>query len=276
LRRIDDTKKPADACHRAARRQAHFGVASTAQMKAPWPFNTLAGDEVPPDVDWLIGRLANISTSRPDATVVRHAFGINSRLLDLRVRGRGTYDLRGSVKSGFRVRPRPADRGLANELVRLERAARSGSQARWIRAWAAVSPRCRALVWHPAPPPVINREFDESGRLIRFERAALQEEMVGIDGVLIGPRPTNVLLAIVEARRYLAATDRNKRRGNTRNDAADALAAAIRSAVFDLTGRAGFTRDPVKDTYSGPLVELGGAFDTQFGTRISWRLTATK
>lgn len=246
-------------------------------MNPPWPFNTLAGDEVPPDVDWLIGRLANInSTNRPDATVVRHAFGIKSRLLDLRVRGRGTYNLKGSINKGFRVQPRGANRGLANELTRLERAARSGSKARWIRAWAAVSPRCRTLVWHPAPPPVVKREFDESGRLISFERAPLQEKIVGIGGVLTGPRPANVLAAIVAARRNLAVTDRDDRRGNRRNDAADALAAAIRSAVFDLTGRVGFTRDPVEDTYSGPLVELGAAFDAQFGTRICWRLTATK
>ena len=170
---------------------------------------------------------------------------INGRLLDLRVRGRGTYDLKGSIKRGFRVGPRSADRGLANELARLERAARSGSKARWIRAWAAVSPRCRDLVWHPAPPPVVKREFDEGGRLISFERVALQEEMVGIDGVLIGPRPANVLAAIVEARRNLAATNRDDRRGNKRNDAADAIAATIRAAVFDLTGRIGFTRDPV-------------------------------
>lgn len=246
-------------------------------MKAPWPFNTLAGDEVPLDVDWLIGRLANInSTNRPDTTVVRHAFAINSRLLDLRVRGRGTYDLKGTIKSGFRVRPRLADRGLANELARLERAARSGSKVRRIRAWAAVSPRCRTLVWHPAPPPVIKRKFHESGRLISFERAKMLDEMVGIDGVLVGPRAAGALAAIVEARRNLAGTDRDDRRGNKRNDAANALAAAIRAAVVDLTGRVGFTRDPVEDTHSGPLVELGAAFDEHFETRICWRLTATK
>jgi hypothetical protein len=246
-------------------------------MTPPWPVNPLAGDEAPPDVDWLIGRLAKInSTNRPDETVVLHAFGISSCLLDLRVRGRGTYDLKGSIKSGFRLRPRFADRGLSNELARLERAARSGSKARWIRAWAAVSPRCRTLVWHPAPPPVIKREFDESGRLISFERAPLQEKIVGIAGVLIGPRPANVLAAIVEARRNLAATPPDDRRGNKRNDAADALAAAIRSAVFDLTGRVGFTRDPVEDAFSGPLVELGAAVDAHFGTCICWRLTASK
>jgi hypothetical protein len=246
-------------------------------MNPLWPVNPLVGDGVPRDVDWLIGQLANInSTNQPNETVVRHAFGINSRLIDLRLRGRGTYDLTGSITSGFRVKPRLADRGLANELARLERAARSGSNARWIRAWAAVSPRCRALVWHPAPPPVIKREFDETGRLISFERAPLQEEMVGIDGVLMGPRPANVLAAIVEARRSLADTPPDDRRGNKRNDAADALATAIRSAVLDLTGRVGFTRNPVKDTYSGPLVGLGAAFDAQFGTRICWRLTAAK
>jgi hypothetical protein len=248
-----------------------------AQMIPPWPVNPLAGDKVSPDVDWLIGHLAKInSTNRPNEVVVKYASGISSCLLDLRVRGRGTYDLKGSIKGGFRVRPQTANRGRANELVRLERAARSGSKARWIRAWAAVSPCCRTLVWHPAPPPVIKREFDENGRLISFERAPLQEEIVGIDGVLIGPRPTNVLAAIVAARRNLAATDRDDRRGNKHNDAALALATAIRAAVFDLTGRVGFTRDPVEDTYSGPLVEFGADFDAQFGTRIWWRLTTTK
>lgn len=252
-------------------------VASTAEMDPPWPVNPLAGDGVPPDVDWLSGHLASINiTNQPNETVVSHAFGINSRLIDLRIPERGSHDLRGSIKKGFRVEPRAANRGLANELARLERAARSGSKGRWIRAWAAVSPHCRKLVWHPAPPPVIKREFDKSGRRISFERAPLQEKMVGIDGVLIGPRPANVLAAIVAARRNLAATDRDDRRGNKRNDAADALAAAIRAAVLDLTGRVGFTRDPVRDTSSGPLVELGAAFDAHFGTRISWRLTVTK
>jgi hypothetical protein len=246
-------------------------------MNPPWPVNQLAGDEVPPDVDWLIGQLVNLnSTNLPDEVVVRHAFAINSRLTDLRIRGRGTYDLKGSIKRGFRVGPRPADRGLANELERLERAARSGSKARWIRAWAAVSRRCRDLVWRPALPPIITREFNETGRLISFQRAATQNKMVGIDGVLIGPRATDALAAIVEARRGLAATNRDDRRGNKRNDTADALAAAIRAAVFDLTGRVGFTRDPVEDAHSGPLVELGAAFDAHFETRIGWRLIATK
>jgi hypothetical protein len=75
-----------------------------AQMNPPWPVNSLAGDKVPPDVDWLIGHLANInSTDRPDKTVVQHAFDIQSCLILLRVRGRGAYDLKGSIKGGFRV-----------------------------------------------------------------------------------------------------------------------------------------------------------------------------
>jgi hypothetical protein len=94
--------------------------------------------------------------------------------------------------------------------------------------------------------------------------------------VLIGPCATDALAAIIQARRSLAATSPDDRRGNKRNHEADALAAAIRSAVFDLTGRVGVTRDPVRDTYSGPLVNLGVAVDAHFGTRIRWRLTATK
>jgi hypothetical protein len=240
-----------------------------------WQINPLVGAKVPPDIDWLIAQLAKInSKNRLNKVVVEHAFGISGRLLHLRIRKRGTYKLHGKIKDGFRLEPKPADRGLANELSRLERAARSGSKARWIKAWAAVSPRCRDLVWHP--PPIIKREFDESGRLISFQRAAMQQKMVGIDGVLIGPRATDALAAIVQARRSLAATPPDDRRGNQRNDDADALAAAIRSAVFDLTGRAGVTRDPIRDTYSGPLVHLGAAVDAHFGTRICWRLTATK
>jgi hypothetical protein len=247
-------------------------------MSQLWPINPLAGDIVSPDVDWLIRQLANIhSTDRPDETVVKHAFGINGRLLDLRVRGGGTYDLKGSIKKGFHIGPRRADRGLANELARLERAARSGSKGRWFKAWAAVSPRCRHLVWHPALPPVVkvNRKFNR-GRVVGFRRPSLQLERVGIDGVLMGPRASDALAAIVEARCSLANTPADDRRGNQHNDAAHALAAAIRSAVFDLTGRVGFTRDPVEDTYSGPLVALGAAIDAHFGTRIGWRLTAPK
>jgi hypothetical protein len=247
-------------------------------MNGPWPVNPLAGAAVPPDIDWLIGRLAEInSTGRPDEMVVGHAFSISGCVLDLRARRGGTYDLKGDIKKGFRVRARPADRGLANELARLERAARSGSKARWIKAWAAVSPRCRHLVWHPARPPVVKVKRDlEFGRLVGFRRPSLRHKMVGIDGLLIGPRASDAVAGIVEARCSLANTPSDNRRGNLRNDAADTLAAAIRSAVFELTGRVGFTDDRVRDTRKGPLIELGTAIDARFGTRIGWRLTATK
>lgn len=246
-------------------------------MNRLWRINPLFGTAVSPEVDWLIGSLANInSTSRPDETVVRHAFSIRGHLLELG-RGGGSYDLKGSIKKGFQVRPRSADRGLANELTRLERAARSGSKARWIKAWAAVSPRCRHLVWHPDRPPVVKvkREL-KSGRLVGFRRPSLRHNMVGIDGLLIGPRASDALTGIVEARCSLANTPADHRRGNLRNDAANALAVAIRSAVLELTGRVGFTDDRVQDTRKGPLVELGAAIDARFGTRIGWRLTATK
>ena len=95
-------------------------------MKGRWPINPLAGAAVPPDVDWLIGSLAKInSTSRPDETVVRHAFSISGRLLDLRHRGGGTHDPKGSIKKRLPVRPRPTDRGHANEHTPLQRAART-------------------------------------------------------------------------------------------------------------------------------------------------------
>lgn len=263
-----------------ARRGVDGGLAPhtmVSSRRSKWPTSPLVGARMPPDIDWLIAYLAKINrTNRPIEVIVKHAFGIRGRLLDLRVRGRGTYCLQGNIKDGFRVEPKPADRGLANELARLERAARSGSNARWIKAWAAVSPRCRDLVWRPTPPRVIKRKFDKSGRLTGFKRGPLQEEMIGIDGVLIGPRAVGALVAIVEARRSLAATNQDDRRGNKRNEAAVVLAAAMRSAVFELTGRVGFTRDPLEDSCSGPLVELGAAAAARFGIRIGWRLTATK
>ncbi|MGY4310992.1 hypothetical protein [Bradyrhizobium sp. JR3.5] len=247
-------------------------------MNRLWSINPLAGAAVPPDVDWLIGYLAKInSTGRPNETVVQHAFSVNSRLLDLRARGGGTYDLKGNIKKGFRVGPRLADRGLANELARLERAARSRSKGRWIKAWAAVSPRCRHLVWHPPRTPVIKvKRKLKFGLLVGFRRPSLRHKLVGIDGVLIGPPALDALAGIMEARCRLANTPADDRRGNQRNEAANGLAAAIRFAVFELTGRVGFTDDRVQDTCTGPLVALGAAVDAHFGTRIGWRLMASK
>ena len=58
-----------------------------AQMKPPWPVNPIAGHEVPPDVDWLIGHLVKSkSTNRPNEGVVNHASVISSFLLYLVVR----------------------------------------------------------------------------------------------------------------------------------------------------------------------------------------------
>ena len=92
-----------------------------ADVGSKWQINPLVGAKVPPDVDWLIAQLAKInSTNRPNKVVVEHAFGINGRLLHLRIRERGSYKLHGNIKDGFRLEPKPADRGPANELARLE------------------------------------------------------------------------------------------------------------------------------------------------------------
>ena len=75
-----------------------------ADVGSKWQINPLVGAKVPPDVDWLIAQLAKInSTNRPNKVVVEHAFGINGRLLHLRIRERGSYKLHGNIKDGFRL-----------------------------------------------------------------------------------------------------------------------------------------------------------------------------
>jgi hypothetical protein len=221
---------------------------------------------VHPDVDWLIKYLASLNrTGRSDGDIMRHAREIMYLRTALRHRGRGPVSLLGNVKSGFIVgKPIAKAEGLAKELQRLESAARSGSLTRWLRAWAAASLECRRLVWHPEPPPLVR---SENG----FTRAKLKG-IVGADGVLIGPRPVDALLAIIRARRMLARVPSNKRQGKKRYEEAEALANAIQTAIRDLTGRAGRTDNRITGQTTGPLPDFGSAFDTRFGTGIRWRL----
>jgi hypothetical protein len=223
---------------------------------------------VPPDLDWLINSLAVLNvTGQADAVIVGHARAILYLLVALRYRGRGAVKVDGSSKAGFKVTGRTtAAEGLAKQLARLERAARSGSLARWLKAWGATSLEARRLVWRAEYGPVA-RLPDQPG----FTRARLKNAL-GVGGRFIGPRAADALLAIVQARKELAASPLNARRGNRQNQEADELAAAIKAAVLELTGRIGITFNPVTGKATGPLVDFGAAFDRHFDTQINWRL----
>jgi hypothetical protein len=222
---------------------------------------------VPPDVDWLINSLAVLNvTGQADAVIVRHARAILYLLTALRYRGRGAVKVAGSGKAGFEVTGRTtAAEGLAKQLARLERAARSGSLARWLKAWGATSLEARRLIWAPA---LVN---DLPRRNIAGHRLADRRAPVGVGGHFIGPRPADALPVIVQARKELAAKPLNARRGNRLNREADELANVIKAAVLELAGRIGITFNPVTGKATGPLVEFGAAFDERFGTQINWR-----
>jgi hypothetical protein len=221
---------------------------------------------VPSEVNWLIDHLAKInSTGRSDDVLVQYACKIMYCVTALRFRGRGPVRVVGNTEDRFVVREAiVATGGLARQLLRLERAARSGSMARWMKAWAASSLACRRLVWRPDPPPFVRSATGIARGKLR--------NIVGIDGVLIGPRPADALPAIISARRALTSRPPGERQGNKPNQEAAAVADALRSVVRDLTGRVGVTNDRIAGKTTGALVHFGAAFDDRFGTQISWRL----
>ena len=206
---------------------------------------------VSPDIDWLINYLAQLNkTGRSEAIIVKHAFRIAFDWTMLRFREqRSPINLAGSIKYGFRPHLRSKTRvGLAKELKRLDRAARSGSLNRWLKAWAAATDECQRLVWRPL----------------------VGKKPVGIQDLFICPRPSDAISAIAHARGDLASTPANDRRGNKSNSEAVALTRAMQAAVLDLTGRVGINRSWIHTP--GLLPDFGRAFDKRFNAGITPRL----
>ena len=242
------------------------------KTKASWVTNALTGEEVSPDLDWLIDRLASLNPlavkDRPDV-IARHAHQVYGSWLALRWRGdTNAYKIKGEQ------RPRAvridAKRGLANDLRRLRRAARSKSDKRWRAAWLGVSGKTRSL-FDPAPPSIVKRnQLDEAGRLVLIERADLdvsnlkQVRVRGLHALM--PTAAAALPLIEGAIRKLGpAADRRKRQSD---DYFDEFVGAVCLAHRELTGAVGITWNTNAGKFDGVLVELGRDIVARFGTAL--------
>jgi hypothetical protein len=163
-----------------------------------WPHNTIAGERVSPDRDFLIAQLATIANPQTERElIVEHSGKIQFAVNLLRAqrqyairRGKLHADLPGGHHA----------LGPAVELRRLRHAARladkTGNLKPWSEAWAATSDVIRTTVWMPKVPPV---EKTEGG----FERPPITEFM-GLRSVgfhMIAPYPVDALPLISVALR---------------------------------------------------------------------------
>ncbi|WFU19412.1 hypothetical protein [Bradyrhizobium sp. CB3481] len=140
----------------------------SSQMKrrsaAAWIENEVMGELVPPELDYLVRRLSLINPAADAALVVEHARKIYTAYQLVR----GRPDNRGiKIKGDSRpwAESVTAARGLKDDLHRLLKAARGGSEKEWQTAWLGVSGQAR-LVASPMrkpgavkgePPPVAGR-----------------------------------------------------------------------------------------------------------------------
>ena len=243
-------------------------------MKArPKPVkNALTGEDVPPDLDWLINRLAalNPPAAKDHRRVVDyHAHQVRGYYLACRWRGdRGDY---AAIKITGRERPYaervPAHRGTENELKRLQRAAKGKSDRRWQTAWLGVSSKTHSLIGWPPLPPVITR-VDSTGKLVR-ERADIDvsHRRVSVRGLhAIMPTRADAVPLIEAALAKLEAIPAAERRKRERDTHADDAVRAVAVAYCDLTGeRRGLFWDEMRGLYRGGLLDLGRAIEARFG-----------
>jgi hypothetical protein len=227
------------------------------------------GEAVSPDFAWLIDRLAALNPpgaiDRP-AVVEYRAHQIRGYWLTWHRRGDNA-----AIKITGRQRPYAvrvdADRGTANELKRLLRAAKDKSDKRWQTAWLGVSSKTHGLVWNPVPP-VTRREINSEGTLVRFERAdvGVSHRRVSVRGLeaIMPTRADALPLIEVALRKHEAipAAERRKRQGD---ELADDICRAVAVAYRDLTGKAGITWNVVAEEYEGGLFDLAHGIEARFG-----------
>lgn len=243
-----------------------------------WVVHELSGVPEPPEIHWLIGKLTATDRMGSSRAVLEHAHKIHSLLLGRQ----GRDDHAGHKirrKNGLWAEPVAAMRGASNDLIRLRTAARSDSDKIWRNGWLAVAGNTRRFVWQPPPPPIIERQFDQDGKLIgfrreRFDASKLIRIKAGRFYSLI-PKPADALPLIEAAIRKLdevPAAERSKRKRDPKfNDLAaieDELEDAVRKACRELIGRKGFKWEEEEQKYEGPLIDLGRAIDAHFGTKV--------
>jgi hypothetical protein len=174
----------------------------------------------PPDLNWLIERLASLATGGRDLPlVVDHAHRIFFAVNMLRAQRQD--NLR-------RLNDRGRAPGAKVELDDLSAAARKALKADdngpWMKAWAATSYATQVLVWDSK-----TRQMAPKGLSFSF----FQGKQNAI-AQMLAPRPDDALSLIAAAKKKLKAIPGGSRRLRKRDQLLDDLDAAIRTAVIQL------------------------------------------
>jgi hypothetical protein len=237
----------------------------------PWVKHPISGELEPPEVHWFLAEFIAINSKGcADAVMLKHARRFYG--LSLALRGRSDnlgHEIKGKTRQ--RAERVDANRGAKNDLLRLQTAAKSNSAKVFQKAWLAVPGKTHSLIWSPAPP-IVERSFDDTGRLVGFRRErpdVSKLRQVAVPGFSsLMPAAADALPLIEAAIRKLdavPAAERRKRKPDY--SVKDELVSAVAAAYRDLTGRKGVTGKPDIEIRGG-LLDLGRKIDARFGTDI--------
>lgn len=248
-----------------------------------WITNARSGELVPAEVDWLIGRLFALNRDADLAQVVECSFRIFSALMQLR----GRVDNIGHTITGeerTHIKRHVAKAGLKNDLLRLRQAARSRSELKYRKVWLAVSGKTRAAL-RVSVPPVIERRYDDQGRLIGFRRAPvdINTRTVAASIVQYGRKdiPTrlrfqsfapsiDVVLPMIDAALdVLNAVGSHEGRKRKADDVANAFSEAVYDSHVQITGTEGITRNSILGRWEGTLAGFKTEIEDRFGVTLT-------
>ena len=153
---------------------------------SPWVQNKIARERVPPNLDWLINRLAaNAAPGTKDNVIVNHAREIRSVIQEI-------WTQRQHKARKERLGAEDV-RGYAKELVRLQAAARKALSIEqlkpWNEAWVTAPPEIRKVLLNLDITRVQVSPEDEQ----RFERGEIvfvRPQVINPPIMEIPPRPT--------------------------------------------------------------------------------------
>jgi hypothetical protein len=238
-----------------------------------WPTDPKTRRRYPPDQYFLIRLLSDWSDDR--RLVDYHAGEILFVWNLLRIKGK-SLKISGDSRKGYKAAWQPAENGLAKDLKRLERAARSRSLRVWLNACAGVSAKARRHV-EPIAPHVIERTTKG------FRRAKLRD-VVGFsttkkigspskDGDVVFDivvLKSEVALPLIQSAigklEEIPKSDRSKRR---RDPLEEKVRLKVEKAFEELTGkRARRNIDPDSGRQIDKCHLFGRQIDRHFKTAI--------
>jgi hypothetical protein len=232
-----------------------------------WVENRFIGEPVPPELDFLINRLMEISATN-HALSIEHARKIYTAYRLWRYRpDRHGFKVKG--KTRFRAERVSASRGLKADLLRLRLAAKGHSAKEWQTAWLGVSGAAKAALKLPAPPKV-ERKLNANGRITSFRRAPLDTSgmimvrVPGLHALIPGAADTLPRIEAALARGFPSKREVNK--------LLYTFVLRVRDAYQSLAGKVGLTyrslpEHGVKGKFDDAgLIALAKDIDRKFGT----------